>query len=59
MAAVLRQLAEDERKQLEAGRDMSLDDTVTPSVLIATGITLENEQYVLFANISNENLLYR
>ncbi|KJA23493.1 hypothetical protein HYPSUDRAFT_137710, partial [Hypholoma sublateritium FD-334 SS-4] len=44
VAAVLRQLAEEERKQLEANRDMSLDDTVTPSVLIATGITLENEQ---------------
>lgn len=44
MAAVLRQLADEERKQLEAGRDMSLDDTVTPSVLIATGMSLENEQ---------------
>lgn len=44
VAAVMRQLAEEERKQLEANRDMSLDDTVTPSVLIATGITLENEQ---------------
>lgn len=44
VAAVMRQLAEEERKQLEANRDMSLDNTVTPSVLIATGITLENEQ---------------
>lgn len=44
MAAVMRQLAEDESKLLKAGRDMSLDDTVTPSVLIISGMTLENEQ---------------
>ena len=44
MATVMRQLAEDEAQQLKAGRDMSLDDTVTPSVLIILGITLENEQ---------------
>lgn len=45
-ASVERQLAEDERRQLEEGRDFSLDETVTPSVLISTGISLEAEQYV-------------
>ncbi|KAF8166405.1 hypothetical protein BJ912DRAFT_1025886 [Pholiota molesta] len=44
-AAVRRQLAEDERRLLEQGRDFSLDDRVTPSVLISMGIDLENEHY--------------
>lgn len=44
MTTVMRQLADEERRLLEAGRDMSLDDTVTPTVLIITGIGLENEQ---------------
>lgn len=41
-------MAEDERRQLEQGRDFSLDVNVTPSVLISTGINLESEQYVYF-----------
>ena len=44
-AAVRRQLAEDEAKDLAAGKDFTLDDKVSPSVLIATGLDLEAEQY--------------
>ncbi|KAF8170553.1 hypothetical protein BJ912DRAFT_933216 [Pholiota molesta] len=43
-AAVRRALAEEEQCLLEQGKDFSLDDEVTPSVLISTGIDLENEQ---------------
>ncbi|KAF8190101.1 hypothetical protein BJ912DRAFT_850370 [Pholiota molesta] len=43
-AAVLKQLAEDEARDLELSRNMSLDDNVTPSVLISIGIDLEAEQ---------------
>jgi hypothetical protein len=45
-AAVRRQLAEEEAKNLAAGNDFTLDDKVSPSVLIATGLDLEAEQYV-------------
>lgn len=45
-AAVCCQLAEDEKKMLEAGKNMVLDNTVTPSVLMATGIDLEDEQCI-------------
>jgi hypothetical protein len=41
-------LAEDEAKDLAAGKDFTLDDRVSPSVLIAAGLDLEAEQYVLF-----------
>ncbi|KAF8170968.1 hypothetical protein BJ912DRAFT_860833 [Pholiota molesta] len=44
--SVRRQLAEEERRQLEQGRDFSLDEKVTPSVLISMGIDLENEQHI-------------
>ena len=43
-ASVRRKLADDERHELEAGRDISLDNEVTPSVLISAGIDLEIEQ---------------
>jgi hypothetical protein len=44
-AAVRRQLAEDEAKDLAAGKDFTLDNKVSPSVLIAAGLDLEAEQY--------------
>ena len=46
-AAICRQLSEIEAKELLEGRDIALDDNVFPSVLIAFGIDLEAEQYVL------------
>jgi hypothetical protein len=46
-AAIRRQLSEIEAKELLEGRDIALDDNVSPSVLIAFGIDLEAEQYVL------------
>jgi len=42
-------LAEDEAKDLAAGKNFSLDDTVSPSVLIAAGLDLEGEQYVSYS----------
>ena len=48
-AAVRRQLAEEEAKDLAAGKDFTLDDRVSPSVLISTGLDLEAEQYVSFS----------
>jgi hypothetical protein len=39
-------LAEEEAKDLAAGKDFSLDDKVSPNVLIATGLDLEAEQYI-------------
>ena len=47
-AAVWRQLAEDEVKELAAGKDFTLDDKVSPSVLIATVLDLEAEQYIYY-----------
>jgi hypothetical protein len=44
--AVRRQLAEEEAKDLATGKDFTLDDRVSPSVLIALGLDLEAEQYV-------------
>ena len=48
-AAVRRQLAEEEAKDLAAGKDFTLDDRVSPSVLIAAGLDLEAEQYVSYS----------
>ena len=48
-AAVRRQLAEDEAKDLASGKNFTLDDTVSPSVLIAAGLDLEAEQYVCYS----------
>jgi hypothetical protein len=45
-AAIRKQLAEEEAKALEEGKDFSLSDEVSPSSLIASGIDLESEQYV-------------
>jgi hypothetical protein len=46
-AAVRRQLAEDEASTSATGKDFTLDEKVTPSVLIMTGIDIEAEQYVI------------
>ena len=43
----MKQLAEDEAKNIAEARDMALDERVTPSVLISTAINLEREQYVV------------
>ena len=51
-AAVRRQLAEEEAKDLAAGKDFTLDDKVSPSVLIAAGLDLEAEQYILLISYS-------
>lgn len=40
------QLAEDEARDLEAGRDFTLDENMTPTVLLSAGLDLEAEQYV-------------
>jgi hypothetical protein len=45
-AAVRSQLAELEAQELRAGINHSLDDNVSPSVLISGGIELEDLQYV-------------
>jgi hypothetical protein len=37
-------LAEDEARDIAAGRDFSLDDKVSPSILIGAGMDLEAEQ---------------
>ena len=42
----MKQLVEDEAQDIANARDMALDEKVTPSVLIITGINLEREQYV-------------
>jgi hypothetical protein len=39
-------LAEEEAKDLATGKDFTLDDRVSPSILIALGLDLEAEQYV-------------
>jgi hypothetical protein len=41
-------LAEEEAKDLAAGLDFTLDDKVSPSVLIAAGLDLEAEQYISY-----------
>jgi hypothetical protein len=46
-AAIRHQLAVDEAHDISEGRDFALDDKVSPSILIASGIDLEAEQYVL------------
>lgn len=43
-AAVRRQLSEEEARALATGSDFSLDEKVTPSVFIGTGVDLEAEQ---------------
>ncbi|KDR84201.1 hypothetical protein GALMADRAFT_56241, partial [Galerina marginata CBS 339.88] len=43
-AAVRKELAEEEARNIASGRDDALDDKVSPSVLIAAGIDLEAEQ---------------
>lgn len=43
-AAVRLQLAEIEARELQEGNDMSLHPDISPSVFIAIGIDLENEQ---------------
>ncbi|RXW17173.1 hypothetical protein EST38_g8682 [Candolleomyces aberdarensis] len=45
-AAIQKQLAEEEAKALEEGKNFSLTDEVSPSSLTASGIDLEFEQYV-------------
>jgi hypothetical protein len=45
-AAIQCQLSEAEATELAEGRDIALDDVVSPSVLIAMGIDIEAEQYV-------------
>jgi hypothetical protein len=47
--SVQRELAEDEACDIAEGRDFALDDKVSPSILIASGIDLEAEQYVSIA----------
>ena len=39
-------LAEDEARDMTAGRDFSLDDKVSPSILIGASMDLEAEQYI-------------
>ena len=41
-------MAEEEAKDLAAGKDFTLDDRVSPSVLVSAGLDLEAEQYVSF-----------
>lgn len=41
-----RQLSEIEAKELLEGRDKALDDEISPSILLAFGLDLEDEQYV-------------
>ncbi|KAF8885532.1 hypothetical protein BD779DRAFT_1673697 [Infundibulicybe gibba] len=43
-AAARRELSEAEARDLEAGKDISLDENVSPSVLISVGMDLETEQ---------------
>lgn len=40
----MKQLAEDEARDIENAKDMTLDDKVTPTVLISVGLDLEEEQ---------------
>lgn len=44
-------LAELEADELKCGIDVSLHPEVSPSVLIASGLDLEEEQYVLIDRI--------
>lgn len=44
MAAARRELSEAEARDLATGNDISLDENVSPSVLISAGIDLESEQ---------------
>ncbi|KAF8871980.1 hypothetical protein BD779DRAFT_1453348 [Infundibulicybe gibba] len=43
-ATARRELSEAEARDLEAGKDISLDENVSPSVLISVGMDLETEQ---------------
>ena len=45
-AAIHQRLSEVEAKELVEGHDITLDDIVSPSILIAFGMDLEAEQYV-------------
>lgn len=58
-SAVRRQLAEDEAKDITKGQDFTLDDKVSPLVLIATGMDLEAEQYVRYLNFDCYLIGYR
>ncbi|KAG1784380.1 uncharacterized protein HD556DRAFT_1435459 [Suillus plorans] len=51
-AAVRRQLAEKEAVDLQAGVDVSLHADISPSLLIASGIDLQDQQRRLAADIS-------
>ncbi|KAG1839354.1 hypothetical protein F4604DRAFT_1885304 [Suillus subluteus] len=55
-AAVRSQLAELEAQELQAGINHSLDDDVSPSVLISGGIELEDMQQQLKCDISDLSL---
>ena len=46
-AAVRLKLAQLEAAELQQGTDVSLHADVSPSIFVASGIDLENEQYVL------------
>lgn len=45
-AKIRLELAKEEAKLLQEGEDISLDSEVSPSVLISTGMDLEDQQYV-------------
>lgn len=47
-ASIWWELAEQEAKDLEAGGDFSLDENMSPAMLISAGLDLEAEQYVPF-----------
>ena len=58
-SAVRRQLAEDEAKDITEGQDFTLDDKVSPLVLIVTGMDLEAEQYVRYLSFDCYLIGYR
>ncbi|KAG6848619.1 hypothetical protein H0H93_015447 [Arthromyces matolae] len=55
-AAVRRELAESEAQHAGQSSEISFDDYVSPSVLIASGLNLEGEQYVI-RSIVQESIL--
>jgi hypothetical protein len=59
MAAVKLALLQQEAKELQQGIAITLDETVSHSVLIATGLDLEEQQYVVLHlfTCSTENLI--
>jgi len=57
-AAIRRELAEEEARNIANGNDLSLHEQVTPSVLISAGIDIEAEQcVVLHYTIHSTNAL--